>query len=293
MILNSIVAAVVVLSWLLRAVVISYGSHIGAEDGEVIDDEATHIIVQATVVRAEAFMERPNIVKVIFHEGVEKIEEWAFGECYSLRRVIMLGVKVAEESAFDCCEALQDVECDELEIIGQQAFCCCESLRSINLPSARIVRGSAFANCYALTDVEFGDKLERIEEEAFENCSSLERITIPFNDGFITDDNIFRGCHNLRHVDLIGGELDKTIASLQLEEWRNDMNIEIDSINQILPQHGLDGGMMMEGIREKRHKRYEGGSDQFFTRLFITNTSIKACYTRLQLHSSLSYQMRL
>ena len=36
-------------------------------DGEVIDEEATHIIVQARVIRREAFDRHPNIVEVICH----------------------------------------------------------------------------------------------------------------------------------------------------------------------------------------------------------------------------------
>ena len=37
----------------------------------------------------------------------------------------------------------------------------------------------------------------------------------------------------------IEGALHETVAALQLEEWRNDMNMEIDSINRILPtKHG-------------------------------------------------------
>eukprot|EP00985_Skeletonema_marinoi_P027603 scaffold22950_cov80-Skeletonema_marinoi.AAC.1 len=50
----------------------------------------------------------------------------------------------------------------------------------------------------------------------------------------ITRDNIFRGCGNLEHVDLVGG-IHETVAALQLKEWENDMNEEIDSIYQILP----------------------------------------------------------
>ena len=38
---------------------------------------------------------------------------------------------------------------------------------------------------------------------------------------------------NLNDVDLIGG-VHETIAALLLEEWKNDMNEEIDAINQIL-----------------------------------------------------------
>mmetsp|Transcript_4636 Transcript_4636/g.5898 ORF Transcript_4636/g.5898 Transcript_4636/m.5898 type:complete len:133 (-) Transcript_4636:358-756(-) len=58
----------------------------------------------------------------------------------------------------------------------------------------------------------------------------------------ITADRIFSFCDNLRHVDLVEGELHETIAALQFEEWRNDVNEEIDSINQILPTVSAGGG---------------------------------------------------
>ena len=203
-------------------------------DGEVIDDEATHIFVKARVIRRRAFYDHPNIVEVICDENVEKIERWAFSWCRSLRRVIMRGVKIVQESAFCNCRALKEVECDKLEIVKHFAFQLCTSLRRINLPSARIVRKGAF-DCCSLTDVKFGNKLERIEEMAFCRCESLERITIPLKDGLIASDKTFVGCYNLRQVDLVDGELHKTIAALHLREWRHDMNQEIASINQILP----------------------------------------------------------
>ena len=176
----------------------------------------------------------------------------------------MPGVKIVEQEAFWHCPALEDVECDKLEIVGQEAFYGCSmrsinlpsativecgafrecrtffpdrrrSLRCVNLPSIRVVEEMAFYDCIHLTDVKLGNKLERIEEGAFGNCD-LERITIPLKDGLITNHyNIFQNCSNLNHVDLVEGELHETIAALHLEEWRNDMNREIDSINQILP----------------------------------------------------------
>jgi len=95
--------------------------------------------------------------------------------------------------------------------------------------------------------------LERIEETAFDYCDSLERITIPLNDGLITDNNTFVGC-NLKHVDLVQGPIHETIAALPLEEWRNDMNAEIDSINLILPNTSAGGWDTDEadGMRRKR-----------------------------------------
>ena len=213
-------------------------TYTGAE-GEHIPDEATHITIadDCTFVRADAFANHQNIVEVICHEGVVKIERSAFAACPNLRRVIMPGVKEVE-SAFWNCTALADVECGKLEIIKEWAFNSCWSLRSIDLPSIRIVEEYAFCHCNKdLTDVKFGRNLERIEEMAFFGCTSLERITIPLKDGLIAEDDIFQGCYNLKEVVvLIEGELHEIIAALHLDEWRNDMNEEIDSINRILPK---------------------------------------------------------
>ena len=206
------------------------------EEGEIIPREATHITIDksCTFIRAHAFEDHPNIVEVICHDRVKKINIGAFRCCPNLRRVIMPGVKNAEGWAFGYCKALTDVECSKLEIIGSEAFSDCSSLRSINLLSVRIFDTYAFDGCKALNDIEFGSKLERFKERAFGDCPSLERITIPLKDGLFTEDDIFEGCHNLRHVDLVEGELLETVAALQLEEWRNDIDGEIYSINQIL-----------------------------------------------------------
>eukprot|EP00986_Skeletonema_menzelii_P015472 scaffold11866_cov70-Skeletonema_menzelii.AAC.1 len=217
--------------WIRNMVLFTYT---GVE-GEVIDDEATHVIVTARVIRAFAFNDHRNIVEVICNEDVEKIGRWAFHGCRSLRRVIMRGVKNVEKFAFLCCESLENVESGKLEIIGKGAFVRCESLRSINLSSARIVEKDAFFKCTALKYVKFGNKLESFGVEAFCNCESLERIIIPLKDGLITEDDVFMGCDNLHQVDLIEGHLHTTIDALQLEEWRNDMDVEINSINLILP----------------------------------------------------------
>ena len=100
----------------------------------------------------------------------------------------------------------------------------------------------AFARCNALSSVKFGSKLERIGQVVFKGCPTLERITIPLKDGTITTDNTFTGCESLNHVDLVeGAELRETIAALHFEEWRNDMNEEINSINHILPNTNAGG----------------------------------------------------
>ena len=129
----------------------------------------------------------------------------------------MPGVEVVREFAFCGCESLSDVVCGKLEIIKGEAFSDCQSLRRITLLSARIVEEGSFTECRFLPDVKFGNKLERLEAGIFDNCESLERITIPLKDGLFNDEDTFIGCQNLKHVDLVKGEVHATIA---LFTWR-------------------------------------------------------------------------
>ena len=200
----------------------------------VIPRHVTHVYVaNLAAVPAHAFEDHPNIEEVECHEGVVKIEELAFNNCPRLRRVIMPGVIEIEWAAFNRCRALTYVEWGKLEIIGDSAFQMCTSLSSIDLPSIKVVDRYAFSGCTNLRDVKFGKELESVRLGAFAGCRSLERIILPLKDGMVTANDIFQYCPNLTHIDLIGG-VHETVAALQLEEWKNDMNEEIDSISQIL-----------------------------------------------------------
>ncbi|KAK1734582.1 hypothetical protein QTG54_014830, partial [Skeletonema marinoi] len=130
-------------------------------NGEVIPPGVTRVRIDKslTVISAYAFYENLEIEEVEFHDRVKKVEEGAFDDCPSLRRVIMRGVKNVERWAFLDCIALTVVECGKLEIIGVGAFDGCESLRNINLPSAKIVERAAFNGCTALTHAKFGKEL--------------------------------------------------------------------------------------------------------------------------------------
>ena len=138
--------------------------------------------------------------------------------------------------AFKSCSALSELECCKLEIIEDGAFAYCKSLESISMPSIRRVGKYAFAHCHALTHVVFGEKMERIEENAFFDCTAMRRITIPLKENLIIDNHAFNHCRNLSRVDtLAGGIIHQTISSFHLESWRDNLQEEIDSINQTLP----------------------------------------------------------
>jgi hypothetical protein len=199
------------------------------------DVKRVKIAENVDTIPERTFFNCDQLIEVEGHKKVRKIEDKAFYGCHSLLRVSnMTGLMEIEAAAFKSCFALSELEFDKLEIIGYNAFGHCRCLQSINLPSVRRVGEYAFAYCTALTDVVFGEKLERTEAFAFLNCTALGRIAFPFKD-ILIGFNAFIRCENLSRVDTLAGGIHKSISSLHMESWGNEMKDEIESINQTLP----------------------------------------------------------
>ncbi len=210
-----------------------------------------------TVIPENSFSNHSNIIEVICHDKVEKIERDAFNNCYSLRRIVMPGVIIIESSAFSKCTALADVECGKLETLGSLVFDNCKSLRSINVESVKNVGANPFFCCRALMELKFSSNLDYMEDYPFDDCTSLKRITIPLREGLISPAAIFNGCRSLKYVDLVEREvLQETITALQLEEWRNDMNELLESINRILPNTPTGDWDIGEGGKAQAIRRW-------------------------------------
>eukprot|EP00984_Skeletonema_dohrnii_P031616 scaffold24326_cov79-Skeletonema_dohrnii-CCMP3373.AAC.5 len=178
------------------------------------------IDISVKFIPPRAFTGRHNLIYVEFHDGVERIEEFAFPGCTSLRSVKSLGVKFNSEN-------LRDVEFNSLETIGNYTF------KYITMPSLKIIGLSAFDRCGQLIDLDLPEGLEMIGIKAFQSCHHLRRIGIPLKCMIGVD--IFAFCPKLVTVDLVGGMIHRTVASLHLENWRNEMKDEIYRINQDLP----------------------------------------------------------
>ncbi len=191
----------------------------------------------------DAFAENPNLRSVACHEGLLRVEKYAFDECSSLQRVKMPGVKIIEEGAFYNCDSLVDVEFDSLDAVGSSAFTNCTSLKRVKLPKVKIIENCAFISS-GIEELEFGEDLETIGSGAFRG-SKLTDIAIPLkNDMFQLNDYYgtytqFHDCPNLATINLVGG-IHESVSSLHLESWREEMNEEIQRINQVLPFTVLD-----------------------------------------------------
>jgi hypothetical protein len=201
------------------------------------DVKRMRIAENVDTILARAFSQCQQLIEVEGHNKLKKIERRAFFYCAHLRRVRnMQGVREIEENAFNSCWALSELGFDKLEIIGNDAFGWCNSLRSINMPSIRLIGACAFQYCTALTDAVFGKDLERIKAYTFFECTALRSIVIPLKDSLIDCNSVFFSCQNLSRVNTtIDGGIHKTISSLHLESWRDEMEGEIDRINRTLP----------------------------------------------------------
>ena len=203
---------------------------------QVVPNDVVRVRIDksVTIIPPRAFFRRRHLIYVEFHDGIERIEKWAFNCCISLRSVKFLGMKVVGYGAFANCGGLTDVEFGvELETIGESAFYNCTSLTRIRMPSVTTIGQWAFYNCQHLTDLELPEGLERLQEFAFHSCIALRRIAVPLKSKMIEDD-VFGDCPNLKTMELVGG-IHRTVASLHLERWRNDTTEEINRINQVLP----------------------------------------------------------
>ena len=200
------------------------------------DVKRVRIAENVDTIPARLFFSCRQLIEVKGHNKLKKIEEWGFHLCSSLRRVTKInGVIEIGDLAFHNCHELSDVELDKVETIGFGAFARWHSLRSINLPSVRRSGKNAFQDCTKLTDAKFGEDLEEIERGTFTGCTAMRRIVIPLKNNLIVSNDAFNRCDNLVRVDALAGGTHKTISSLHMESWRDEMSEEIDSINQTLP----------------------------------------------------------
>lgn len=217
----------------------------------------THVIVHRSVreIETHSFNHCPILTDVDFHDGVDRIALRAFAFCPQLRGVLRLpGVRYIGERAFYACFSISGLEFgDELDFIGSRSFQACSSIEHIHIPSGRIIGWMAFYDCISLPFIDFPEDLESIGFEAFGGCISLRRFGIPLKHNMFRWRNSFNACNSLATINVVGNT-QRTVSLLSMDEWRNDMNEEIDRINQLLLEIDNDNQIIPEARGERKSK---------------------------------------
>ena len=109
---------------------------------------------------------------------------------------------------FQGCTGLKSISIpNSIKKISSYAFEGCTSLKSVILSSSiGILEECAFQNCTALKSVGFSNKQPlRIKPLVFDNCISLEEVTILYDRVYAIDSGAFRGCKNLKKITIPAG----------------------------------------------------------------------------------------
>lgn len=145
-----------------------------------------------------------KVSSIVIPEGIEYIEEDAFGGCFFLSDVqLPASLLSIGDFAFDSCADLVSIELPEnLESLGAGAFDACYGLETVNIPKGITQIGDCtFRECRALTEIVLHDGITSIGHSAFYDCSSLKSITIP-NGVTEISTSTFASCDALQAVRL-------------------------------------------------------------------------------------------
>ena len=194
-------------------------------------DDLREFDLLVTKIGEAAFANFFSLEEVILPECLEEIEDLAFVNCTSLKKINLHscnwlkyigpktfknckkltkvifpdGVIAINPSAFSDCKSLSSVafgENSRLTTIGEDAFIGCNSLTSITIPdNVTTIDIFAFYECDCLTSVTFGEnsQLTTIGTSAFRDCTSLTSLVIPDSVTSIGE-YAFGGCHSLTSI---------------------------------------------------------------------------------------------
>lgn len=165
----------------------------------------------------EVLVKCPKEVKSLnIPSGVTQIADGAFEKCDNLTEIIIPdGVKAIGDRAFCGCRALKTVKLPgSIASIGKKAFWNCPQIIRIDIPDiaswCAITFGSEdepafyddlrlYVGGVQLIDLVIPDSVDRINDYAFRNCSSLKSIKVA-STGMHIGKRAFESCINLESL---------------------------------------------------------------------------------------------
>ena len=175
-----------------------------------------------TSIQESTFEDCSGATSLFLTTGTTKIGICAFKGCSSLKSLnIPSTLTHLDNEAFESCSSLTSIlysgESKEgatsLKQIGDACFRDCTSLKYVWIPettkraNSGDWTGSSFAGCTSLKTVEIQDGVDRIGNNTFDGCTSLENINFPGSLGISGNIGIraFRDCRSLRVIEMENG----------------------------------------------------------------------------------------
>lgn len=149
-------------------------------------------------VYASAFAGNSSIKKVYFPDSLKKISSQAFKDAENLEEVYFgRGLTNLEKDAFDGCWNLEKVHIMSLNTWLNITFANATATPTCYSKSLYVMRDSG--EYELLTDLVIPKDLKAVEDYAFYNCATIERVT--FQEGLETiGAKAFAGCTSLKKI---------------------------------------------------------------------------------------------
>ncbi|MDE7453300.1 MAG: leucine-rich repeat domain-containing protein, partial [Clostridia bacterium] len=154
-----------------------------------------------------AFYYCRSLKNVILHSGTTTIGEQAFASNYLLKNIsIPDSVSEIGKAAFDGCGFENVTLPNGINKIAENLFNNCSNLTEITIPqNVTEIASGAFSNCISLHTVNLGQNIEVIRTDAFIDCTSLSEITITKKVQLI-ECYAFNGCTGLVSVTILSSD---------------------------------------------------------------------------------------
>lgn len=141
-----------------------------------VGDKVVEIPGSIRSVPAAVFDDMTEIEKVIFNEGVERIEDNAFSGSGLIEAILPKSLRFIGQCAFEGCTRLERIDLEYVKEFGVRAFMRCEKLDNIKL-TCRNIPCALFAKSSSLENLVL-ENTETIGDHAFA-YTKLRQVTLP------------------------------------------------------------------------------------------------------------------
>lgn len=123
-------------------------------------------------IEASAFANCENLGSTVLKDGLQTIGNDAFNGCINLSKIdFPTSLKTIGAAGFANCKSLSQITLPTgITNLGTSAFRNCENLLKVSLSNIITLEANVFNGCLNLHEIEWGNKLEKIEDYAFANC---------------------------------------------------------------------------------------------------------------------------
>lgn len=133
-----------------------------------------------------AFERCPDLETVhpFLPDSVAYVAPWSFNTCEKLTGELFLRNPSVTGIPYYTFQnsRISGLDAPYLQAIDSYAFFNCADLAYVKLPVLRTVNGNGFAKCISLRELRLSDQIERLADNAFSRCTSLETVTPFFPD---------------------------------------------------------------------------------------------------------------